>query len=458
MAALDTDSIRPRLVVANRLPVAWSPAGGWERAPGGLVTALEAHARRRRTTWVGAASTLGDSAATPPAWPHGRLVAVPIAPQLASSAVDGMANSCLWPALHGMADRMQWRDDWWEGYGLHNERFAATIGDQAPEGAMVWVHDHHLLLVPQLLAAARPDLVVGLSIHTPFSATVLAQLPVADELATALAAPGVLGLQTADDRERLGEFCPQRVGDTIVSPASIDPDELTALGREPATRTLVERLRGQVGDRRLIVGIDRIDHTKALLQRLDAIDRAFRSGTIRPDDVEIIQIAQPSRSALASFRELRVEIERRGHAVASHWQRSDGTPAVRVVVEGRDRRQVVALLAAADLALVTPLRDGMNLVAKEFSICNEDRAGVLVLSSGAGAADALGDASVLVDGSDASSVADGIDRAVRLDLATRREMARRRAEAVRSWTAVHWAAAFERQLLAVGVSADHRAG
>jgi trehalose 6-phosphate synthase len=233
---------------------------------------------------------------------------------------------------------------------------------------------------------------------------------------------------------------------------------LTALVREPATRTLVERLRSQVRDRLLIVGVDRIDHTKALLQRLDAIDRAFRTGTIRPDDVEIVQIAQPSRGALASFRELRVEIERRGHAIASHWQRSDGTPAVRVVVEGRDRRQVAALLAAADLALVTPLRDGMNLVAKEFSICNEDRAGVLVLSSGAGAADTLGDASVLVDGSDASSVADGIARAVRLDRATRGEMARRRAEAVRSWTALHWAAAFEQRLAAVGVSADHRAG
>ena len=459
MATPDPDSPPPTVVVvANRLPVAWSATAGWERAPGGLVTALEAHARRRTTTWIGSAASLGDTGATPPAWPHGRLVQVPIEPGLAEFAIGGMSDSCLWPALHGLVERVRWRDDWWEAYRLLNEQFARTIVDDTPAGALVWVHDHQLLLVPQLVVALRPDLTVGLSVHTPFDAAALAELPVADHLAVALEHPAVIGLQTTADRSQLVEFCPQRRGETIVSPVSIDPDELTALVRDRATTTLVERLRTRLHDRRLIVGIDRIDHTKALTQRLDAIDRAFRRGSIRPDDVEIVQIAQPSRIGLAASRELRLELERRAHEVASHWLRSDGAPALRVVTEGRDRRQVAALLAAADVALVTPARAGMNLVSKEFSICNESRAGVLVLSRGAGAVDELGEASVLVDGADAASVADGIARAVALDAETRRRMARRRADAVRSWTSKDWASDVERRLVAARVSADRHAG
>jgi trehalose-6-phosphate synthase len=444
---------RPRVhVVANRLPVTWFASSGWGRAPGGLVTALGSYVRRHPVTWIGSSASLGDASGSVPTWPYGPVRQVPIEPALAAAAVNGMSNSCLWPALHGMNDRVRWRDGWWDAYRVHNERFSEAVADTAAHGDLVWIHDYHLLLVAGLLAEARPDLVVGLSLHTPFDAVALAELPVASALADALQAPTLVGVQTRADLEQISDFCARRPGSTVVSPVSIDPVELTALGRERATHTLTERIRTRLHGRSLLVGIDRIDHTKAILQRLDAIDRAFRHGCLRPDDVEIIQIAQPSRMGLSAYRHLRLGIERRGHDVASNWLRSDGTPALRLVTEGRDRRQVAALLAAADVALVTPMRDGMNLVAKEFSILNEARGGVLVLSEGAGAAAELGAASVLVDGADPTSVAAGIARAATLDEPTRRDMARRRADATRAWTSEHWAADFERRLLAANVS------
>ncbi len=450
---------RPHLhVVANRLPVTWSPSTGWERAPGGLVTALESYVRRHPVTWIGSSASLGDDAAASPTWPHGPLRSVELERGLAERSINGMSNSCLWPALHGLSDRVRWRSEWWDAYRRHNERFAEVVADSAAPGDVVWIHDYQLLLVAQLLADARPDLVVGLSLHTPFEVATLADLPVASELAEALQAPTLVGVQTRSDLEAISAFCTRRPGGTVVSPASIDPAALMALAGEPATQALTERIRTRLGTRLSLVGVDRADHTKGITQRLDAIDRAFRRGWIRPDGVEIVQVAQPSRIGLASYRDLRLAIERRAHDVASNWLRSDGTPAVRLITEGLDRRQVTALLAAADVALVTPVRDGMNLVAKEFSVINEANAGVLVLSEGAGAAAELGAASVLVDGSDPTSVAAGIARAVTLDAPTRRTMARRRADATRAWTSEHWAADFEQHLLGADVSVDRVVG
>jgi trehalose 6-phosphate synthase len=279
----------------------------------------------------------------------------------------------------------------------------------------------------------------------------------AGELADALVWPSLIGVQTENDRSALLEFC-GAASAVVVSPVSIDPEELSILAHERATSALAERWRSRAGTRRLIVGIDRIDHTKGLLQRLDALDRAFRHGSMHPDDVDIVQIARPSRTGSATSRALRLDVERRAHQVASHWLRGDGSPALQMIAEGVDRRQVAALLTVADIALVTPVRDGMNLLAKEFSICNEARSGVLVLSRGAGAALELGNAAVLVDGADPASVADGLGRAITLDAPTRRTMARRRADAVRSWTSQDWGSDFERRLRAARVSVDRPAG
>jgi len=146
-----------------------------------------------------------------------------------------------------------------------------------PLSSLVWVHDHHLLPVSQMLARERPDLVVGLSIDTPIEAMVLAGRPIAAELGEALTAPALIGVQKRRDFEALQRFCPSRRGGTLVSPASIDPVELTALAESRATRALIERPRTPFGSRLLVVGVDRIDYTKAIPQRMDAIEHLVKA-------------------------------------------------------------------------------------------------------------------------------------------------------------------------------------
>jgi len=196
-----------------------------------------------------------------------------------------------------------------------------------------------------------------------------ARPPPAAELGEALTAPALIGVQTRRDFEALQRFCPSRRGGTVVSPASIDPVELTALAESRAPRALIERLRTPLGSRLLVVGVDRIDYTKWIQQRIDAIDRASRQGSVSPDDVEFVQIAEPSRMGLAAYRELRLEVERRAHDVASNWLRSDGTSAMRLVTEPCDRRYAAAILSAADVALVT----GRCVAARRWQRSRVDR-------------------------------------------------------------------------------------
>ena len=284
-------------VVANRLPVAWTDGVGWERAPGGLVTALEAVVRRHRLRWFGAAAAAdGDHR---PAWSHGPLVGVRVDPWITDAAVTGMSNSTLWPALHGIGERIRWRDSWWDGYVDYNRAFADEIVATAARGASIWVHDYQLLLVPAMLAAQRPDLVVGLSIHTPVDEA-LGRLPAGDAITDALSAAAVIGVQTDRDRRTLLDLLPERgvstassrvpaLPEVLTSPVSIDPDAALALLRDPATDAIAQRVRDRLEGRYLIVGIDRVDYTKAVEERLRGIDLAFRRGHLDPDRVDIVQ-------------------------------------------------------------------------------------------------------------------------------------------------------------------------
>lgn len=446
------------VVVANRLPVSWAPDQGWTRAPGGLVTALEAVVKRRGVEWFGSVAALGGDGQLP-TWSHGPLHPVMIDGEVARLAVAGMANSALWPSLHGLRHHARWRDEWWDAYRRFNRRFATAVAATAEVDATVWVHDFHLLLVPALLADLRPDLRVGLSLHTPVDAAALRELPVIDELTTAMSDVGLIGTQTERDRDAVLDLVGSVDGDrVVVSPVSVEPAELEAVLHDPATALAPERFIGRpltsTAGRQLVVGVDRMDYTKSIPERLTAIEHAFHRGWLDPERVDIVQIAQSSRADVPAYRRERLEIERLGHAIASHRLRADGTSPLRVVTEPIDRRIIVGLLAAADVAVVTPVRDGMNLVAKEFSIVNERHGGVLVLSTGAGAAAELGDFAVTVDGADVIDVARGLQRAVGLDAAQRRRWAVQRAAAVRAWTASDWSSAFCSRLHALDRAAS----
>lgn len=433
-------------VVANRLPISWAPAAGWQRAPGGLVTAVGA-VLRTGVDWTGSSASLGDAPGDVPRWEHGTLGVVPIEPSLAGAAVDGMANQALWPALHGDAARMSWDPYWWQAYRVFNERFARSVIARAAPGDRIWIHDYHLFLLPALLRARRPDLRVGMSIHTPVDAEHLLAIPQSGCLADGLAGSAVIGVQRRRDVEQLESVFAARSGTPsrpriVVSPVSIDPTLLRERLRQPAVRALAERERARASRRRLVVGVDRLDHTKGLEQRLEAYRLVLDRGPLTADDLHIVQVAQPTRPSIPEYRAVRRRVEALAADLNARFPRADGSPVLDLRIGAADQREVVALLSVADVAMVTPRRDGMNLVAKEFSVVNAGHGGALVLGVGAGAIDELGSASIVVDGSSATSVAGGLDAALATPLDRRVELARQRAAAVDAWTSADWCAAF----------------
>ena len=431
-------------IAANRLPVAWDARSGWQRAPGGLVTALESVVRSDHLGWIGAASALGTDDHRPPRWEHGPVVAVPVDADIVSGAVGAICNGALWPALHGLDRWVDWRSSRWTDYVEHNQAFADSIIEVTEPGDIVWVHDYHLLLVPRLVAQRARGRSIVLSIHTPVDASAVSRLPEAPALAAGIAHAGLVGVQTRADAHDL-RLLLDRFGAAgnlprvRVSPVSIDPEVMQRRASGEACRAIRQRLASAHEHRRLVVGIDRLDYTKGIPERLEAFDLAFRRGWLDPDEVDYVGIAQPSRTGVPAYRRLRLHTERLAHDIRARWVRTDGTSPIDVRFEGASPEHVAALLATADVCTVTPLRDGMNLVAKEYSaVCKDD--GALLLSRGAGAFDEFGPWVVDVDGGDDTSVATGLRRAVSLAPETRRNWTASRRARLRTWTAAAWSA------------------
>lgn len=407
------------------------------------MTALDAVVRRRHLGWIGSGPALGTDDVRPPRWDHGPVVAVDVDASVSRGAVDIIANRALWPALHGLDTLVDWQSSSWPDYLDYNLRFAtAIIGASAP-GDIVWVHDYHLLLVPAMVAERTSDRIIVLSIHTPIDLAV-GDLPDAADLIAGMAGADLIGVQTERDADALRrlfrDFIPDGRGlpEVIVSPVSIDPAKLACRSRTTASRAARTRLADAHAGRRIIVSIDRLDYTKGVPERLDALDLAFRRGWLDPKLTQYIGVAQPTRSNVPIYRQLRVHTERLAHDLTARWQRSDGTSPIDLRFESVGPGQVAALLSIADVCAVTPWCDGMNLVAKEFSALAKDDS-VLVLSNGAGAHEELGSWSVTVDGSQAASIAQGLRIATELDLGTRHRWTSARRSQVAIRTASRWA-------------------
>jgi trehalose 6-phosphate synthase/phosphatase len=444
---------QPLIVVSSRLPVTWSPEQGWTRSPGGLVTALEGLAMRRRLVWFGHQGS--GEAVLPPRWPHAELRPIRIDATTAHDALDGLANRALWPALHGMSERVRWRHEWWDAYQRYNAAFADVLAPTLRPGSRVWVHDYQLLLLPELLRRRVPGVHIGLSLHTPFDLTAMGDLPAAGALAGGMSAARCIGTQTDGDRRAVREFLVGNASPAVplpalfTSPVSIDTASTRALLDDPRTQLLGERERSSTDGRRLVVSVDRLDYTKGIIERMRGYDEAFRRGWLVPDEVRLVQVTQPTRVRLPEYRSLRIEVERLAHAVNARWRRSDGSFPLETMIESLDRRHVAAFLAAADVCLVTPRRDGMNLVAKEFAVLNEGRNGALVLTAGAGAAAELAHGAIVLDTLSPLSVASAIRDGLTMGQGERARRGAVLADAVGSWTALAWANAFLDQLTPV---------
>jgi trehalose 6-phosphate synthase len=400
------------VVVANRLPVdrVTEPDGseGWRQSPGGLVTALEPVMRRADGAWVGWSGSSGE--APEPFDASGmRLVPVGLSAEEVVDYYEGFSNATLWPLYHDVIAPPEFHRDWWDAYVVVNRRFAEAAAEQAGEGATVWVQDYQLQLVPTMLREQRPDLRIGFFNHIPFPPyEIFAQLPWRRRVIEGLLGADLLGFQRAQDANNFLRACRRSIGlptrgqEVRVSdgatqrtvraqafPISIDSKGLDELARRPDVVHRAKEIRDELGGpRRILLGVDRLDYTKGIAHRLKAFGELLEDGRVSSADTVLVQVATPSRERVEHYRLLRDEIELTvGRINGDHS--TLGHPPVHYLHHSYPREEMAALFQAADVMLVTSLRDGMNLVAKEYVAARHDERGVLVLSEFTGAADDL---------------------------------------------------------------------
>ncbi|MEV1287899.1 trehalose-6-phosphate synthase [Micromonospora sp. NPDC049679] len=393
------------VVVANRLPVddSVAPDGAceWRRSPGGLVGALHPILQQTPATWVGWTGDAGD-APTLPDVDGVRMHAVALSAEDIRDHYEGFANATLWPLYHDSVEHPTYHRRWWEAYQRVNQRFADAAAETAEPGALVWVQDYHLQLVPGMLRALRPDLLIGFFLHVPFPPPELfMQLPRRAELLLGMLGADLVGFQRvqaahnfaqlaakvlkvpATDRRIAVEGRVVRVG---AFPVSIDMAEMEALSARPDVAARAVQLRADLGDpQHVILSVDRMDYTKGIEHRLQAFSELIAEGHIKVHDTVMVQVAVPSRERVAQYQILRDRVEREVGRINGEFGRV-GEPAIHYLNQSFDRSELAALYRVADIMAVTPLRDGMNLVAKEYVAARVDDTGALLLSEFAGAA------------------------------------------------------------------------
>jgi len=457
------------VVVANRLPVDLEQSADgtqrWKSSAGGLVTALEPWLRARRGAWVGWPG-VADAEIEPFADDDLTLHPVTLSAADVTEYYEGFSNATLWPLYHDVVATPEFDRTWWETYVEVNERFAAAAAKVAGQGATVWVQDYQLQLVPRLLRERRPDLKIGFFLHIPFPPTELfMQLPWRTEIVRGLLGADLIGFHLPGGAQnflylarRLAGMSVSKgavgirarpgiveVGERSVRvgafPISIDSRGLDASARNDRTRKRAAEIRDSLGNPETIVlGVDRLDYTKGIDVRLHAMRELYAEQRITTDDVVMVQLATPSRERVEHYQRMRKAIEQLVSRINGEYGRV-GHPVVHYLHKSVPREELAAFFAAADVMVVTPVRDGMNLVAKEYVACRHDLGGALVLSEFAGAAAELTQA-YLVNPHDLDGVKNALIEAMTQD----KEEGRARMRAMRRQVMVYdverWARSF----------------
>src|SRR5919199_608159 len=450
----------PVVVVANRLPVdqVTEPDGTvrWQRSPGGLVTALEPFVARRGGAWVGWSGSAGEA---PEPFESGGMSLVPV--ELSEEEVDGyyegMSNASLWPLYHDVVEKPEYHRRWWDTYVRVNHRFADRAAEVAADGAIVWVHDYQLQLVPALLRQRRPDLTIGFFLHIPFPPYELfTQLPWRSAIVEGLLGADLVGFQLpaaaanfVQLARRLHELPARRGaieydGRTVAAkafPISIDARAFDELAASPEVLDRAAEIRKELGNpEKIILGVDRLDYTKGIGVRLEAFEELLEDGAVEVPHTVLVQVATPSRERVEHYVHMRETIEQQvGHINGVFG--SIAGPAVHYFNQSMPPEELAALYRAADVMLVTPYRDGMNLVAKEYVAARGDLGGALVLSEFAGAAAELKQA-LLVNPHDIAGVKNQLLRALRMDPAEAAKRMRAMRRHVAKHDLDHWANSF----------------
>jgi trehalose 6-phosphate synthase len=462
------------VVVANRLPAdrTVNPDGTveWRTSPGGLVTAFEPVMRTHRGAWVGWPGTPDDEI-EPFTYNGLQLEPVHLSAEDVELYYEGFSNATLWPLYHDVVAPPLYHRDWWDRYVAVNERFAEAAARVSADGGQVWVQDYQLQLVPQMLRQLRPDLRIGFFLHIPFPPTELfQQLPWRSQILQGLLGADLVGFQLPGGAQNFVRLVRQRFsyetrrdrirtpdGRTVLArsyPIAIDSAAMHELAMSQQTAERAREIRADLGDPKTIfLGVDRLDYTKGLPERIRAFGELVAEGTIDPEDAVFLQVATPSRERVEQYRLLRDDIDRLVGRINGDTGRL-GRPPIIYLHNSYPREEMAAMYRAADVMVVTPLRDGMNLVAKEYVACRDGDTGALVLSEFTGAAKELRQAYLVnphdIDGLKSTMAAAASDSA--RNKARRMRVMRRH---VFEHDIDHWAGQFLDDLSKLGPGSDY---
>jgi trehalose 6-phosphate synthase len=453
-------------VVSNRGPLSFIRKDDGrlvgQRAAGGMVATVGPGVTQHHATWIAAAISDADREAASSSSPSAvveadgfRVRSLVIDPRQYRAYYDVIANGTLWYLHHGLWDLPRWpRFDrhWWEAWQAYaevNTIFAAAVASEMAEGGTVLIEDYQLSLVGAELARLRPDLKTAVFVHTPFcTPQELRTLPdsVASAVLSGLAGAGACGFHSARWATAFGTCCAEVLGwvpPTFVSPAAADGLDVARVSRSPGCDSEFEALERTVADRRLIVRVDRIEPSKNLLRGFYAFDDLLERMPALRGEVTFGAFVYPSRQSLAGYQGYRMEIEAVVARINGRWARPGWTPIL--LDTGDHYPRSIAALRRYDVLLVNPVRDGLNLVAKEGPLVNE-RDGVLLLSRGAGAWDELSEYAVEIHPFDVAGGSAALERALAMGGPERAERAAglRKLASARTpldWFADHLAAA-----------------
>lgn len=442
------------VVVSNRSPYVLS-GGRWQRAVSGLVSCVEPLLKTCGGTWV-AWGGRAEGAPAPVQPPGGsyHVRDVFLSAEEMAGYYDGFANQCLWPLCHSFVEKCSIRADHWDVYRRVNEKFARAAAEVADGEGLVWVHDYHLALVPRLLRRLNASGRIALFWHIPFPGPdIFRLLPWGRELLSGMLAANLIAFHTDSyvenfiDCVRAFFHAPGKPESDLLIfdgrpvsvraiPVGVDWQHFDELAKDAAVQARGREIRRVAGAEYVLLGVDRLDYTKGILERLAAYELFLERHPEFVGRVTLIQIGVPTRNGVKAYSRLRRTVEEMVGRINGRFDRLHRAVPVRYLSRPLDERELVAHYLAADVALVTALRDGLNLVAKEFVAARRDQGGVLVLSRFAGAAEDLA-AALLVNPYEQEELAGAIHQALTMPAGERLRRMQSLRRAVREKD-LHW--------------------
>lgn len=473
---------RELTVVSNRLPlvIERDPDGNWcvEAGSGGLIQAMQPVLEAQGGRWIGwpgvttgdddsgREETNGDTGWRDEFDAFSRqasfdLSAIELSEEEFQGYYAGFANAVLWPLFHGFPERCDFRPEFWRVYDTINRRFAEAISEQVGD-SLLWVHDYHLMLAPNYLEDAAGAGRTGFFLHIPFPGPDnFTKLPWRDDILEGLLGYDLIGLQSRRDlrnfaaniRELMPEatleggrrsILVERDGETTrigVFPIGCNYDDFNDASGTGKLTQYLDHLHDNLGPHEMLLGVDRLDYTKGLLHRFKAFERALEKYPELREEVVLYQLVVPSRESVSEYRSLKQELDQMVGRIEGRFSTSEWNP-IRYRYDSVSMEELTGLYRYANTGVVTPLYDGMNLVAKEYCAAQVDETGVLLLSEFAGASDQLGRDAVTVNPYDVEKTADAIRRAVLMPRKERVERMRNLRRTVSEQDVFWWAEEF----------------